>query len=93
MEKTMFYTVIKNNLQENGDYTLTYSHYENQNEAYAEYFTACAEGVLSDLPYNAAHIIRSDGIMIEGRVFDNRIIPEIIPEEEETEENEPVVEG
>jgi len=38
---------------------------------------------ISDIPYHSAHVLRSDGIMIEGRVWDRRTEP--TPETEVTE--------
>ena len=72
-----FYTVIEKQLNNGTPGTLA-THYDTEREALAAYFTICAAAAVSTIEYHAAHIIRSDGIMIEGRVFDRR-------EAEETE--------
>jgi len=62
---------------------LGYDGYNDQvNQAYAKYYTICAAAAISEIPYHSAAIIRSDGIMIEGKVFDRRT-NEAEPEEEE----------
>lgn len=72
MERTTFYTTIENQIREDGSKGLLYDHFEDENRAYAKYFTVCAAAAMSGIPYHSAHIIRSDGIMIEGKVFDRR---------------------
>ena len=72
-----FYTVIEKQLNNGTPGTLA-THYDNETAALAAYFTICAAAAVSTIEYHSAHIIRSDGIMIEGRVFDRR-------EAEETE--------
>ena len=93
MLKTTFYTTIENQIREDGSKGLLYDHFEDENRAYAKYFTVCAAAAMSGIPYHsahiirsdAAHIIRSDGIMIEGKVFDRRS-DEPEPEPEQVEE-------
>lgn len=72
MDKTTFYTTIENQVRPDGSRGLLYDHYVDVNEAYAKHYRTLAEAAVSDLLYHSAHIIRSDGIMIEGRVFDRR---------------------
>ena len=67
-----FYTTIENQVRSDGSRGLLYDHFENVDQAYAKYFTVCAAAAVSGIPYHAAHIIRSDGLMIEGRVWDRR---------------------
>lgn len=83
MLKTTFYTTIENQIREDGSKGLLYDHFEDENRAYAKYFTVCAAAAMSGIPYHSAHIIRSDGIMIEGKVFDRRSDE---PEPEQVEE-------
>lgn len=83
MERTTFYTTIENQIREDGSKGLLYDHFEDENRAYAKYFTVCAAAAMSGIPYHSAHIIRSDGIMIEGKVFDRRSDE---PEPEQVEE-------
>ena len=42
------------------------------NEALAKHYTVLSVAATSELDYHASFIIRSDGVMIEGRVFDRR---------------------
>ena len=85
MLKTTFYTTIEKQIREDGSKGLLYDHFEDENRAYAKYFTVCAAAAMSGIPYHSAHIIRSDGIMIEGKVFDRRS-DEPEPEPEQVEE-------
>lgn len=85
MSKT-FYTVIENQIRPDGSYGLLYDHYyEDENatldaatRAYAKFYNIAAAAVVSGIPYHSAQIIRSDGITIEGRVWDRRVDP--VPE-------------
>jgi len=70
--KTFFYTTIENQLRDDGSYGLLYDHFTDENQAYAKFYTICAAAAVSSIPYHAAHLVRSDGIMIEGKVFDRR---------------------
>lgn len=76
----MFYTVLEKQLINGTPATLA-THYDDENAALAAYFTICAAAAVSTIEYHAAHIIRSDGIMTEGRVFDRRVVPEEVAEE------------
>lgn len=66
-----FYTVIEKQYN-NGQAGTIATHYDTESAALAAYYTILAAAAVSALEYHAAHIIRSDGIMIEGRVFDRR---------------------
>lgn len=72
MNKITFYTTIENQVRTDGTKGLLYDHYEDLNAALAKYYTICAAAATSEIPYHSAAIIRDDGIMIEGRVFDRR---------------------
>lgn len=72
MNKTVFFTTIENQVREDGSRGLLYDHFDDLNAALAKYYTVCAAAATSAIPYHSAHIIRDDGIMIEGRVFDRR---------------------
>lgn len=85
MERTLFYTTIENQVRNDGSRGLLYDHFDDESLAYAKYFTVCAAAAVSEIPYHAAHLVRSDGIMIEGRVFDRRS-DEPEPEPEQVEE-------
>lgn len=80
MEKTVFYTTIENQVRTDGGKGLLYDHYDDLNRALAKYYTILAAAAVSEIPYHSAHLIRSDGVMIEGRVFDRRVEPSPEPE-------------
>lgn len=72
MDKTTFYTTVENQIRPDGSKGLLYDHFETIEQAEAKYYTICAAAAVSDIPYHSAHLIRSDGIMIEGKVYDRR---------------------
>ena len=82
MPRTTFYTTIENQVRNDGSRGLLYDHFDNENAAYAKYYTVCAAAAVSGIPYHSAHIIRSDGIMIEGKVFDRRSDEPVVETEE-----------
>lgn len=82
----IFYTTIENQLRDNGTFGLLYDHFTDVNAAYAKLYTILAAAAVSGIPYHSAHLLRSDGIMIEGRVFDRRVVPEVEPSPVEPEE-------
>lgn len=68
-----FYTVIE--VQEDaqgarGCIPVIYADYD---AALAKYYTVLSVAVVSNLPYHSCHIIRSDGVVTDGRVFDRRV--------------------
>lgn len=82
----IFYTTIENQLRDNGTFGLLYDHFTDVNAAYAKLYTILAAAAVSEIPYHSAHLLRSDGIMIEGRVFDRRVVPDVEPSPVEPEE-------
>lgn len=72
MDKTTFYTTVENQIRPDGSKGLLYDHFETIEQAEAKYYTICAAAAVSDIPYHSAHLIRSDGIMVEGKVYDRR---------------------
>ena len=68
------YTTIENQQRKDGSYGLLYDHYTDINAAYAKLYTILAAAAVSDLPYHSGHILRDDGIIIEGKVFDRRTV-------------------
>lgn len=82
----IFYTTIENQLRDNGTFGLLYDHFTDVNAAYAKLYTILAAAAVSEIPYHSAHLLRSDGIMIEGRVFDRRVVPDVEPSPIEPEE-------
>lgn len=83
MDKVTFYTTLENQVRNDGSKGLLYDHYDNLNAALAKYYTVCAAAAVSEIPYHAAAIMRDDGIIIEGRVFDRRTTPQPEPNEGE----------
>lgn len=79
MEKTIFYTVLENQIMEGGVAGLLSYHYDDLDSALAKLYTVLAAAAVSGIPYHSGHILRSDGILIEGRVFDRRVTPEPEP--------------
>lgn len=75
MDKVTIYTTLENQIREDGSKGLLYDHYEDYDAAMAKFFTICAAAAVSEIPYHSAHVLRSDGVMIEGRVWDRREEP------------------
>ena len=81
-----FYTTIEDQVRLDGSHGLLYDHFEGENaeaRAYAKLYTVLAAAAVSEIPYHSCHIKRSDGIILEGRVFDRRVDPKEIESEEE----------
>lgn len=72
MNKVVFYTTVENQVRNDGSKGLLYDHFEDINAAYAKFYTILAAAAVSDIPYHAGFLIRDDGIMLEGKVFDRR---------------------
>lgn len=70
-----FFTVIEKQFNSGTPATLA-THYDTETAALAAYYTILAAAAVSSIEYHAAHIIRDDGIMVDGRVFDRRAISE-----------------
>lgn len=81
MEKTTFYTTIENQVRNDGSKGLLYDHYDTYEAALAKLYTILAAAAVSEIPFHSGHILRSDGIMTDGRVFDRRT--QVTPEPEE----------
>ena len=75
MTKVTVYTTLENQIRNDGSKGLLYDHYEDYDAAMAKFFTICAAAAVSEIPYHSAHVLRSDGVMIEGRVWDRREEP------------------
>ena len=76
----MFYTTIENQLRNDGSFGLLYDHFDDETQAYAKLYTILAAAAVSEIPYHSGHIMRSDGLLIDGKVFDRR--PQSEPEPE-----------
>lgn len=80
MNKFTFYTTIENQIREDESMGLLYDHFTDLNSALAKYYTICAAAATSGIPYHAAYILRSDGLITESRVFDRRQNPSSLSE-------------
>lgn len=67
-----FYTTIENQVRADGSRGLLYDHFESYDAALVKLYNILAAAASSDLPYHSGHIMRSDGIITDGRVFDRR---------------------
>lgn len=92
MTKQMFYTTVENQVRDDDSFGLLYDHYTDVNQAYAKFYTVCAAAAVSTIQYHAVHLIRSDGITIESKVWDRRVtespvVPDVepVPDESESE--------
>lgn len=70
------YTTIENQQRNDGSWGLLYDHYTNEAQAYAKLYTILAAAAVSGIPYHSGHIMRSDGLILDGRVFDRRTAQE-----------------
>lgn len=82
MDNSVFFTTIENQVREDGSKGLLYDHFDNYDAALAKLYTILAAAAVSEIPYHSGHIMRSDGILTDGRVFDRRTSPLPEPEEE-----------
>lgn len=76
------YTTIENQVRTDGSKGLLYDHFDTYEAALAKLYTILAAAAVSEIPFHSGHILRSDGIMTDGRVFDRRtqVTPEPEPE-------------
>lgn len=68
----MFYIVIETQVDSNEHVGVIPYAFTDYNAALAKLYTVLSVAAASNLPYHAGHILRSDGIMTDGRVFDRR---------------------
>lgn len=64
----MFYIVLE--VQNAGTPAVLTFVFSDSSQAYAKYYTILASAAVSSVPYHAAYIVGSNGIMMEGKVFD-----------------------
>lgn len=67
-----FYTTLENQVRNDGSKGLLYDHFDSYEAALAKLYTILAAASVSDIPYHSGHIMRSDGMITDGRVFDRR---------------------
>ena len=60
-------------MRTDGSRGLLFDHFDDETQAYAKLYTILAAAAVSGIPYHSGHILRSDGILMEGRVFDRRV--------------------
>lgn len=77
MDKVTFYTTIENQVRNDGSKGLLYDHFDSYDSALAKLYTILAAAATSEIPYHSGCIIRDDGVMTDGRVFDRRTVPEV----------------
>lgn len=65
-----FYTTIENQVRNDGSKGLLYDHFDDENQAYAKYYTILAAAAVSGIPYHAGLLLRSDIGQIECKIFD-----------------------
>jgi len=75
-----FYIVLEVQQDANGNRGAIPTIYGDEAQALAKFYTICAAAAVSGIPYHAAEIIRDDGIITEGRVFDRRVESEPEPQ-------------
>ena len=67
------YTMALFRRKTDGTYSNAVKHFDDHTTALKSYFTNISTNIEnSEYDYVAVYLIRSDGVMIEGRVFDNR---------------------
>ena len=82
MDKTTFYTTVEDQVREDGSHGLLYDHFDSLAQAEAKFYTICAAAAVSEIPYHAAYLIQSGGVMLGFKVYDRRTneVPEVTDE-------------
>ena len=81
-----FFTQLETQVDANGTKAVIPMAYDDLDAALAKHYAVLSVAAVSAVPYHASFILRSDGILIEGRVFDRRVASEPEPEEVVPEE-------
>ena len=71
-----FWTSIEIQLRSDGGYGLLYDNFTDENQALHKLYTILSAAAVSELPYHAGWLMRSDGIVTDGRKFDRRTVQE-----------------
>ena len=88
--KTIFYTSYENQIRADGSQGVLWQHFmqeagETEEQLYdralAKLYTILSAAALSDCPYHSGHLYRSDGLLVDGRVFDRRKSAPVADEE------------
>lgn len=69
----MFYTVLEIQEQAGGSRACLATIYADYDAALAKFYTVLAAAASGSIPYHSCHILRSDGILTDGRVFERRV--------------------
>ena len=81
MVKQTFYTTLEKQVYENGGHNILFDQFTDYNAALAKLYTVLAAAAISEIPYHAGFILRDDGVITDGKVFDRRTVPNPEPEE------------
>lgn len=68
----MFWVVTEVQVLNNGQKAALVTCFDNEDDAFAKFYTIGAAAAKSGLPYHGFWIVRSDGRMRECKVFDRR---------------------
>ena len=68
----VFYVTIEDQVRADGSHGLLYDHFDDISRAYAKYYTILAAAAVSEIPYHAGYLLRSDIGQIESKIFDRR---------------------
>lgn len=76
----MFYQVFRIFFKEDKK-SHSVEYFDTYNDAEKRYYNVIASDIANDeITYNSAYIVNSDGLMLDGKVFDRRPQPEPEPE-------------
>ena len=70
----MFYTVLEIQQMQNGAKACVPYIFDSYDEALAKLYTILAAAAISNIPYHAAFVLRDDGVLTDGKVFDKRVL-------------------
>lgn len=68
----MMFITIEDQIRPDGSKGLMYDHFDDYNAALYKLYTILAAAAVSELPYHAGFILRDDGVITDGKVFDRR---------------------
>ena len=77
-----FYTLIETQVNSGVKAVAPPTVYDEENQALAAMYLALSYAALSTIEYHAVLLLRSDGTIIDGRVFDRRQVAGATEEEE-----------
>lgn len=86
MSRQIFYTCYENQIRPDGSQGVLWQHFVLQegeteeqlyNRALAKLYTVLQAAAVSECVYHSGHLYRSDGLLVDGRVFDRRETTEV----------------